>query len=119
MTATFTETLMDQILESAMIPKVQVERAVGPLLSIFLAPVLSATLRADPALSGELTLLCPEFPLKKDGVNQSTNIDWLLLNPARRQLLFVELKTADTSLDAAQSAIYHAKQAAIRAQGGL
>ncbi|PWB53904.1 MAG: hypothetical protein C3F13_08340 [Anaerolineales bacterium] len=118
MRASFVETLMDHIMEAAMIPKAQIERAVGPILSMFLEDVLIETLKDDPDLSGPVAMICPEFPLKKSGNRQSTNIDWLMYNTVRRQLLFVELKTSDTSVDADQNAIYHNKQRAIRSEGG-
>jgi hypothetical protein len=118
MCASFVEALMDHIMEGAMIPKVQIERAVGPILSMFLADVLAETLRDDPALSGPLAMICPEFPLKKADVNQSTNFDWLMYNTERRQLLFVELKTSDTSFKADQSASYLANQEAVQNKGG-
>src|SRR5438309_2135022 len=109
---------MDHILEGAMIPKVQIERVVGPILSMFLADVLTETLRDDPVLSGQLTLIGPEFPLKKSVGNDSTNVDWLLLNQSRSQLLLVELKTSDTSFKQVQIDSYRAAQAAIRQRGG-
>ena len=118
MHASFVESLMDHIMEGRMIPKVQIERAVGPILSMFLEDVLTETLRDDPDLSGPLAMICPEFPLKKTGNRQSTNIDWLMYNTVRRQLLLVELKTSDTSVDADQNAIYHAKQKAVNREGG-
>ena len=118
MHASFVETLMDHIMETTMIPKVQIERAVGPILSMFLEDVLIETLRDDPDLSGPVAMICPEFPLKKPGNRQSTNIDWLMYNTVRRQLLFVELKTSDTSVDADQNAIYHSKQKAVNREGG-
>jgi hypothetical protein len=106
MNASFVETLMDHIMEGRMIPKVQIERAVGPILSMFLDDVLTETLRDDPDLSGPIAMICPEFPLKKPGNRQSTNIDWLMYNTVRRQLLLVELKTSEHSVDADQSTIY-------------
>ena len=118
MFASFVEALMDSIIGTAMIPKVQIERAVGPILSMFIADVLTETLRDDPALSGRLVMICPEFPLKKIGNSQSTNIDWLMYNIERRQLLFVELKTSDTSVRADQNAIYQATQETIRSECG-
>ena len=118
MCALFVEALMDHIMEGVMIPKVQIERAVGPILSMFLADVLTETLRDDPALSGSIVIICPEFPLKKADNKQSTNIDWLMYNKERQQLLFVELKTSDTSFDTGQNAIYRAKQDAVRRKGG-
>jgi hypothetical protein len=118
MNASFVETLMDHIMEATMIPKVQIERVVGPILSMFLADVLIETLRDDPDLSGPITMICPEFPLKKPDNRQSTNIDWLMYNTVRRQLLFVELKTSDTSIDTDQNVIYHDKQRAVISEGG-
>jgi hypothetical protein len=118
MCAFFVEALMDHIMEGMMIPKVQIERAVGPILSMFLADVLTETLRDDPALSGSIVMICPEFPLKKADNLQSTNIDWLMYNKERQQLIFVELKTSDTSFDAEQNVIYRAKQDAVRGEGG-
>ncbi len=114
----FIEILMKHIMEATMIPKAQIERAVGPILSMFLAQVLTETLRDDPDLSGVIVMICPEFPLKKGGNRQSTNIDWLMLNPSREMLLFVELKTSDTSVNANQNAIYHQKKEEVRNQGG-
>jgi len=118
MCALFIEALMDHIMEGVMIPKVQIERAVGPILSMFLADVLTETLRDDPALSGSIVMICPEFPLKKADNKQSTNIDWLMYNKERQQLLFVELKTSDTSFDTGQNVIYRAIQDAVRSDGG-
>ena len=118
MCALFVEALMDHIMEGSMIPKVQIERAVGPILSMFLADVMTETLRDDPALSGSIAMICPEFPLKKADNKQSTNIDWLMYNKERQQLLFVELKTSDTSFDNGQNEIYRTKQDAVRSEGG-
>lgn len=118
MQETFINSLMTHIMDGVMIPKVQVERAVGPILSMFLADVLTETLRDDAELSGEIQMCCPEFPLKKAENLQSTNVDWLMINPQRQQLLLVELKTSDTSVNIEQSDIYLAKRAAIRLQGG-
>ena len=102
----FIETLMHHIIEAAMIPKSQVERAVGPILSMFLDVVLTETFRNDQDLSGSLVMVSPEFPLKKIDNWQSTNIDWLMYNTQRQQLLLVELKTSDTSTNDAQNFIY-------------
>jgi hypothetical protein len=118
MRASFIETLMSHIMEGAMIPKVQIERAVGPILGMFLEDVLTETFREDPDYCGSLAMICPEFPLKKTGNRQSTNIDWLMYNKERRQLLFIELKTSDTSIEDDQNAIYYANQEAILSQGG-
>ncbi len=101
-----------------MIPRVQVERAVGPILGLFLAEVLSETFRNDGQLSGGFTMVCPEFPLRKADNNESKSVDWLMVNKARRCLVLVELKTADSSGDALQSTTYRTVQAEVRNQGG-
>ena len=44
---TFIRQLMSHILEGVRIPKLQVERAVGPVLGFFLEDVLTATLAED------------------------------------------------------------------------
>ena len=114
----FIESLMEHIMEATMIPKAQVERAVGPILSMFLADVLTETLADDSDLSGPINMICPEFPLKKAHNRQSTNIDWLMLNKTRGMLLFVELKTSDTSVNSSQNAIYHERIHQVKDQGG-
>lgn len=114
----FVKTLMEHIMEATMIPKAQIERAVGPILSMFLPAVLTETFRTDPVLSGRIEMVCPEFPLKKTHNRQSTNIDWLMYHPGRKMLLMVELKTADTSVNDVQNAIYRQVQDRVRQQGG-
>lgn len=114
----FVEVLMRHIMQARMIPKVQVERAVGPILSVFLADVLTSTFSQDPDRAGEIVMICPEFPFKKPDNNQSTNIDWLMYNPERQELLFVELKTSDTSVNVQQTAIYRTKQREVREHSG-
>ncbi len=101
----FLESVMGRIMRQTMIPKVQVERAIAPILGLFIAELLSIKWTDD------LKLICEEFPLKKvppDGVatNLSTNIDWLLYSTVHDQLVFLELKTADTSLNREQEDIY-------------
>ncbi len=118
MDASFIGAMMDHIMEGMMVPKVQIERAVGPILGMFLEDVLTETLRDDARVSGRFSMICPEFPFKKEDNRQSTNVDWLMCNLDRRQLVFLELKTSDSSVDLEQSAIYHAKQAAVRRVGG-
>lgn len=114
----FFSRLVDHLQDCTMIPRVQVERAVGPILGLFLAEVLSETFRDDEQLSGGFTMVCPEFPLRKADNNESKSVDWLMVNNARRCLVLVELKTADSSGDALQSATYRTVQAEVRKQGG-
>ncbi len=101
----FIEKLMAHIVHLTMIPKVQVERAVAPILGLFIAELLSTK------WSKRVVMICEEFPLRKAPVNgiqtyQSTNIDWLLYDASDDQLVFLELKTADTSFDPLQEDIY-------------
>ncbi len=88
----FVEALMRHIIDQVNIPKVQVERAVGPILGMFIDKALSKHLGAD------VKMICAEFPLRKKdrGDWQSSNIDWLLYNATDRELVFLELKTAGT-----------------------
>ena len=102
----FLSYLMAHLLEGSQIPKVQVERSVGPVLGFFLAEVLTATLKDDGALSGRYRMLCPEFPLAKGNSLQSTNIDFLLYNEDLQALVFLELKTAGSSFSPEQAVIY-------------
>lgn len=118
MSDNFVESLMNHIMAATMIPKAQIERAVGPILSMFLPQVLTETLTNDPDLSGKIEMVCPEFPLKKAHNRQSTNIDWLMIHPGRKMLLLVELKTSDTSVNDAQNTIYREGLRKIREQGG-
>lgn len=109
---TFFNALMAHLMQGAMIPKVQVERSVGPIIGFFLAEALSS------ALNEEIVMLCPEFPIRKFRLgesenNQSTNIDWLMFSRDKQELLLIELKTTDTSFRSEQSEIYNNLQQTI------
>jgi len=101
----FVEALMKNILDGAMIPKLQIERTIGPILSFFLEGVLSKNLNAS------VVMLSPEFPIRRSRLldsdkNYSTNIDWLMMDSDKKELLLVELKTSDTSLNKDQIEVY-------------
>jgi hypothetical protein len=85
---------------------------------MFIEDVLTATLQYDSLLSGDIKLIAPEFPFKKEDNRQSTNIDWLMYNTNRDQLLLVELKTSDTSIRGSQNSIYQSIKDAVRKKGG-
>lgn len=89
----FLEDLLERIVSYASIPKLQVERVVGPILTIFIEDLLGKLQGLGGAKEEKMHLISPEWPLKKDGSNQSTNVDWLMLWPARQELFLVELKT--------------------------
>ncbi|MBX3007640.1 MAG: hypothetical protein KF816_06385 [Melioribacteraceae bacterium] len=102
----FINCLMENILEGTKIPKVQVEREVGFILGIFIEELLCEKLKMNDEYSGNYQLISREFPLKKDNNNQSTNIDFLLLNKEKGILIFLELKTDSSSNNNEQLQIY-------------
>lgn len=113
----FVSELMQQILSGRNIPKLQVERHVSPIIGMFLPEVLTETLNG-PHTEGRwyYRMLCPEFPIKKEkGSNQSTNVDWLMYREfipdgastvESVELVFLELKTTNTSYSKTQQNIY-------------
>jgi hypothetical protein len=82
------------------VPKFQLERAVSPLLGIFIKEIINSQFNVRTTIS------IPEFPLKKMDNNQSTNIDWLLIDVINKSLFLIELKTDILSLSDEQSTIY-------------
>lgn len=114
----FLRMLMDRILESHQIPKVQVERVVSPVLSLFIADVLTKTFENHEALRGKYELVCMEFPLKKPENSQSTNIDFLLVNQTTSSTVFLEIKTDSESLDRIQLEIYTKLKEEVKEFGG-
>ena len=64
----------------------------------------------------ETKIVAPEFPIKKESNNQSTNVDYLLYrkqnSSAEDAWLFVELKTDKGSFDEAQYYTYKRAQVA-------
>lgn len=81
------------------VPKFQLERAISPLLGIFIKEIINSKYKTNVILS------IPEFPLKKHN-NQSTNIDWLLFDNSSKTLYFVELKTDKFSFREKQNSAY-------------
>ena len=113
----FLERLMCEIVEEgAKTPKAQVERYLSPILSIFLEEILN---KSD-ILTGTYEMIAPEFPIRKGTIaeitnevltrpNQSTNIDYLLLNKDgnKNKFSFIELKTDPKSFKPSQLEIYN------------
>ena len=93
----FLNEYFSELKEYNSIPKLQIERAVSPILSIFIEVLITDFLKDNPELSGNIELILPEFPFKKLEGNQSTNIDWLMINKQKGYLFFIELKTAASS----------------------
>ena len=92
----FFDSLVKHIMLGVKIPKVQIERVIGPILGFFIEDILSSL------LDEHIVTISAEFPLRKfendSGTrnNQSTNIDWLMYCRKKKELIFVELKTTDT-----------------------
>lgn len=101
----FINELMHHIIDGVNIPKVQVERAVSPIIGLFAEAIIEELFKHDDNYSGNYKLITPEFPLKKSN-NQSTNIDYLLINESKQFLVFFELKTDPSSLKKNQLEVY-------------
>lgn len=114
----FINLLTSRILELHQTPKVQVERAVSPILSLFIADALTAKFREHVSLCGEYELVCMEFPLKKSDNAQSTNIDFLLVNKSTSSIAFLELKTDSNSVDRNQLDVYLKLKEEVQEYGG-
>ena len=98
----FVVALMDNILDGLMTSKFQVERAISPILGVFLEDVLTQIFNNEDVENPpkRIEMVCAEFPLRKKGKEKhSTNVDWLLYDRKIKQLIFFELKTSDTSFD--------------------
>lgn len=102
----FVQDFMKHIIALTKTPKVQVERIVSPILGMFIEEIFNAKFKDDSNYSGKYELISPEFPLKKGGNYQSTNIDFLLLNREKKLILFLELKTDSSSYREEQYDIY-------------
>jgi hypothetical protein len=82
-------------------PKYQLERSIDGFLALFLEEYLALHFGAP------VVYVAAEFPLKKAGNNQSTNVDYLYLKGGSApQWIFVELKTDPYSLREAQLHLY-------------
>ena len=102
----FVSDLANRIEGWACIPKLQVERLVGPILAIFLEEIMNVLFKIPANSPDPIRLIAPEWPLKKDGNNSSENIDWLMIQPINKILYFIELKTATDSKDDLQRETY-------------
>ena len=96
MGTTFIEEYLHTLFVYNQVPKLQIERAISPLLSIYIEELVKQHLKNTSSPAYNLELIAPEFPLKKKN-NQSTNIDWLLIDKNNLVLYLIELKTAGSS----------------------
>ena len=96
--------VLERLVDNKDLPKYQFERAIDGFLSAFLPSIV------ESVTGGDVALVAQEFPLKKPGSNQSTNMDYVLFrdgaNTSDRAWVFVELKTDPRSLNEQQEAIY-------------
>ncbi len=95
--------LFVSLLKNKDIPKYQFERRIDTIFELFLPDILSQY------YEGEVVFVAPEFPLKKDQNNQSTNVDYLFfLNKKNgdQKWIMLELKTDHDSVSYNQIDIY-------------
>lgn len=81
------DSLLERIIEYNDLPKFQVERALSPILSFYIDNVVALLVKSD-----SVKMIMPEFPLKEEN-NQSTNIDYLVIDESKSEIILVELKT--------------------------
>jgi hypothetical protein len=100
----FLQETFESLVQNKKTPKYQFERRIDAILNSFLPEILLE-------LYGWHTeVIAPEFPLKKEDNNQSTNVDYLLFrhsnNRAQKAWVFFELKTDDGSIRSGQVDVY-------------
>lgn len=102
--ASFTYAVLENLIRNKRLPKYEFERAIDGFLGVFLPGILGAT------LGGRYRLVAQEFPLKKQGNYQSTNVDYVLYREAEPEYpdvwIFLELKTDLRSVRVGQDEIY-------------
>ena len=79
------------------LPKYQLERRADIFFAIYLKEILKGCLDGNH----EIDLIIPEFPLKNDETNHSSNVDYFCL-ANNNKAYFVELKTDIKSIDMKQ-----------------
>jgi hypothetical protein len=84
-------------------PSYQAERRIDIFINFFLEDILTHHFPGS-----EVSCIAPEFPLKKESSNQSTNVDYLCVRKTgqEQRILFVELKTDTASFDKKQFETY-------------
>lgn len=100
----FLEQMLKTLMHNKSLPKFQFERRIDAVISQFLPQILSQY------YGGSVVHVVPEFPIKKDGNNQSKNADYLLFNrgesPSDGSWIIAELKTDDNSINYDQLSLY-------------
>ena len=98
MTNSTIDDVFDRLDQWRHLPKYQLERRADIYFAVFLPVVLLARFKCEFN-----SIVIPEFPLKKDGNYQSTNVDYLALTVNYEGACLVELKTDMNSLERAQA----------------
>lgn len=105
---TYLQEVFQQLARFKKFPKYQLERRVDGFIGVFLTEISKANWGL------ETELVATEFPIKKKGSNQSTNIDYLLHRSenalAKEAWLFVELETDLGSIGDKQLGAYRQAQ---------
>jgi len=82
------------------LPKYQLERRLDIFFSIYLKEIVEVFYKE--ILKEEIQLsevIIPEFPLKKDGSNNSTNVDYVMFCKKKTKVILTELKTDVSSVN--------------------
>ena len=99
----FLNKLMETIIGNKEVPKVQVERELGPILDIFIHEIINTMSISNNIFEkGKYISVGSEFPLPIDTTRRSFNIDYLFFNQTNKQLYFIELKTDINSFNIKQ-----------------
>lgn len=109
----FLEDYFSKLFEYHKTPKIQIERAISPLLTMFIKELIGEYLKNNYLSVGEIGVDIPEFPLKKKINKQSNNIDWMMVNKQLSWMIFVELKTSASSFNRNQLTNYKQLQSKI------
>jgi len=105
---TFLIDLLNLLAENKKFPAYQAERRIDIFINFFLVDILKHEI-GKRQKDFQVAFIAPEFPLKKQGNNQSTNVDYLCVledKLGNKKILFVELKTDSSSFDEDQLKTY-------------
>jgi hypothetical protein len=93
--------------ENKRFPKYQMERRFDIFINLFLPNIIQWKFGKDYIID----FIIPELPIKKEGNNQSTNLDYLVVCKTQKKAFLVELKTDPNSCKLKQLEIYIEAQA--------